>query len=248
MIHVPTIARTQEITTAINWFNTCPGLPSTQPSGRAFPAESLSASLIAFVAKTPVSSAPNVPPAPWTPNASSVSSYPNLPFTVETIQKQTMPASKPISRAGKGFTKPDAGVIATSPATHPEIPPSMLGLPCFTHSANIQPSAAAAAPKCVATKALVASPLALTALPALKPNQPTQSKQAPITLSVRLCGFIGSFGKPTRLPRYKAHTKALTPEVMCTTVPPAKSNVGTLPPRNAFNNPPLPHTICAIGK
>ena len=33
--------------------------------------------------------------------------------------------------AGNGFTKPEAGVIATSPATRPEMPPSTLGLPCL---------------------------------------------------------------------------------------------------------------------
>src|SRR5580765_2309517 len=94
--------------------------------------------------------------------------------------------------AGNGLTKPDAGVIATSPATHPEIPPSTLGLPLRSHSASIHPSVAAAAPKWVATKALVARLDADSALPALKPNQPTHSMQAPTALSTRLCGFIGS--------------------------------------------------------
>src|SRR5262245_18374958 len=105
-----------------------------------------------------------------------------------------MPAARPMKMAGIGLTKPDAGVIATKPATAPEIPPSTLGFPLFIHSASTHPRAAAAAPKCVATKALVASPEAATALPALNPNQPTQSKQAPIKLSTRLCGFIGSCG------------------------------------------------------
>jgi hypothetical protein len=58
-----------------------------------------------------------------------------------------MPAAKPISMAGNGFTKPEAGVIATSPATAPEIPPRTLGLPLTIHSASSHPSAAAAAPK-----------------------------------------------------------------------------------------------------
>src|SRR4051812_8349156 len=96
--------------------------------------------------------------------------------------------------AGKGCTNPEAGVIATSPATAPEIAPSTLGLPTFLHSATTQPSVAAAAPKWVATKALVASPEAASALPALKPNQPTQSRLAPMKLSTRLCGFMSSPG------------------------------------------------------
>src|SRR5580692_2740865 len=153
----------------------------------------------------------------------------------------------PITSAGIGPTKPAAGVIATSPATAPEIAPSALALPFLNHSAKLQLHAAAAAPKCVATNALVANPPEDKALPALNPNQPTHNKQAPIKLSTKLCGGIGCFGYPTRFPRYKAHTNADTPDVMCTTVPPAKSRVGNFPPSDAFNIPPLPHTMCAIG-
>src|SRR6202000_1401106 len=36
------------------------------------------------------------------------------------------------------------------------------------------------------------------------------------------------------------------PEVTCTTVPPAKSRHGNLPP-DAFNKPPCPHTMWAMG-
>src|SRR2546422_6989006 len=90
-----------------------------------------------------------------------------------------------------GPTKPEAGVIATSPATARDAAPSTVGLPRLIHSVNTQPSAAAAAPVLVAVKALAASPLASSALPALKPNQPTQSKDAPITVIGRLCGCIG---------------------------------------------------------
>ena len=91
-------------------------------------------------------------------------------------------------------TKPEAGVMVASPATMPEATPSTLGLPFCHHSQNAQLSAAAEAEKCVAAKALVASLPALTALPALKPNQPTQSKPVPIRLSTTLCGGIGSRG------------------------------------------------------
>ena len=60
------------------------------------------------------------------------------------------------------------------------------------HSANIQDSAAAA----VATKELVmasaAPPLASRFDPALKPNQPTHSSEAPIMVMVSECGAIRS--------------------------------------------------------
>ncbi len=68
------MAKIQEIATPIAWLKTWPGTPSTKPRGSTLPAESLSPSLTALVAKMPVRSAPMVPPAPWTPKASSVSS------------------------------------------------------------------------------------------------------------------------------------------------------------------------------
>src|ERR1044072_3163518 len=127
-------------------------------------------------------------------------------------------------------TNPDAGVIVASPATIPDATPSTLGLPFVSHSAPTQPSAAAAAEKCVAANALLARAPALTALPALKPNQPTQSRPVPMSLSTTLCRIIGSCGKPVRLPSTSAQTSADTPELTCTTVPPAKSSTGYLPP------------------
>src|SRR5208337_466850 len=153
-----------------------------------------------------------------------------------------------MSSAAIGDTNPEAGVIATSPATAPEIAPSTLGFPLRSHSAKIHPSVAVAVAKWVATNALVARPLAARALPALKPNQPTHSRHAPTQLSTTLCGFMASLGYPTRLPRYSAQISAETPEVMWTTVPPAKSKQGMGPPVKAFSSPPLPQTMCAIGK
>src|SRR5262252_4919616 len=99
-----------------------------------------------------------------------------------------------MSNAGMGLTKPAAGVIATSPATAPEIPPRTLGLPLRIHSAASHPIVAAAAAKCVATKALVARLPAASALPALNPNHPTHSRHAPITLRTTLCGGMGCLG------------------------------------------------------
>src|SRR2546426_4161488 len=99
-----------------------------------------------------------------------------------------------MASAAMGLTKPEAGVMATRPATEPEMAPSTLGFPLRSHSATAQPRAAAAAPKCVATKALVARLPAVSALPALNPNHPTQSRQAPMKLSTTLWGGIGSLG------------------------------------------------------
>ena len=49
---------------------------------------------------------------------------------------------------------------------------------------------------------------------------------------------------PTRLPRYSAQTSAETPEVMCTTVPPAKSKQGIVPPEKRVQQPALaPHHV-----
>src|SRR5271168_4259160 len=101
---------------------------------------------------------------------------------------------KPIARAGMGATNPAAGVMATRPATAPEIAPRALGRPFLIHSAMLQLMAAAAVAKCVATKALVAKAFAARALPALKPNQPTHSRQAPIKLRTSECGGMGCFG------------------------------------------------------
>jgi hypothetical protein len=74
---------------------------------------------------------------------------------------------------------------------------------------------------CVASMAMPAEPLAASALPALKPNQPTHNMPPPATVYGRLCGVIAVCGKPRRLPSTTAHTSAATPALTCTTMPPA---------------------------
>ena len=88
--------------------------------------------------------------------------------------------------AETGPTKPDPGVIATSPATAPDAAPRTVGLPRYAHSAIIHERAAAAVEIWVTTKAEVAREPDATALPPLKPNQPNQSRAAPKTVMVRL--------------------------------------------------------------
>ena len=95
------------------------------------------------------------------------------------MKKQNTPAISPIAIADIGDTNPDAGVIATSPATAPEIAPSTDGLPLRIHSAALQPIAAAAAPKCVATNADVASVPAASADPGVEPEPPHPQQARP---------------------------------------------------------------------
>ena len=82
----------------------------------------------------------------------------------------------------------------------------------------------AAVARCVPTNADVANPPDATALPALKPNHPNQSKAAPRRVIVKLCGGIGSLLRPLLLPTIIAAARAATPELICTTRPPAKSS------------------------
>src|ERR1700722_19464329 len=102
---------------------------------------------------------------PCTPNVSRLSSYPSMCLRLVADQKQITPAATPITIEPPGSTKPDAGVMATRPATAPEIAPSTDGLPLVIHSANIQPSAAAAVAIWVTVIAMPARPLAPTADP-----------------------------------------------------------------------------------
>ena len=59
-------------------------------------------------------------------------------------KKQAAPVIAPIAIAPIGPTEPEAGVIATKPATAPEAMPNILGLPCDNHSLNIHANAAVA--------------------------------------------------------------------------------------------------------
>src|ERR1700739_4383052 len=164
-------------------------------------------------------------------------------FRLVADQKHPTPAAMPITSEPPGKTKPDAGVIATRPATAPDTIPSTDGLPLVAHSANIHASAAAAVATCVANIAKPARPSAATAEPALKPNQPTHSIAPPISVSVRLCGAITPLPYPTRLPSTRQHTRPAIPALMCTTVPPAKSRMPA-----ADSQPVGSQTMCAIGE
>ena len=103
---------------------------------------------------------------------------------------------------------------------------------------------AAAVATCVLTNISAPTPSSLPSQePALKPNQPNHSRPAPSMTSGRLCGRIGSFLKPTRLPMTRITPSAAAPALMWTAVPPAKSMTPS-----SKSQPPAPQTQCATGK
>src|SRR6516225_7314029 len=156
-----------------------------------------------------------------------------------------MPAATPIQNEPSGPTKPDAGVMATRPATAPEQMPMTVGLPLSVHSTSIQVKPAVAVAVWVTSMAMPACRPAVTAEPALKPNQPTHRSEAPIMVSTMLWAGPVSL----RLPSIKAVIRPAVPELTCTTVPPAKSStLMKLCGLALLNMPSGPQTQCAIGE
>src|SRR5512139_695311 len=101
-------------------------------------------------------------------------------------RKGTTPANTPIRTAPDAFTNPAAGVMTTRPATIPEQKPSTVGFPRVIHSSRGHVNPATAAERVVVMNAFAAMPSAATALPALKPYQPTHSIPVPTIVSARL--------------------------------------------------------------
>src|SRR4029453_5882241 len=102
---------------------------------------------------------------------------------------------------------------------------------------------------------------ASSADPALNPNQPNHSSDAPIIVIGRFAGAIDSLPKPMRLPITYAPTSPAIPELMCTTVPPAKSSAPHCQIKPALalvasttfaavyaSGPGQNQTMCAIGR
>ena len=88
-----------------------------------------------------------------------------------------------------GPMNPAAGVTATSPTTIAVAAPTAVGLPPLMASRNVQTTSVAAGASIVVVKARAAELPAASALPALKPNQPNQSRPAPSRTNGTLCGM-----------------------------------------------------------
>src|SRR5919106_4128947 len=101
-----------------------------------------------------------------------------------------MAAMAPRMMALIGLMNPAAGVTATSPTTIAVAAPTAVGLPERIMSRKVHITSVAAGASIVVTNARPAIGLAATALPALKPNQPNQSRPAPSSTNGTLWGRI----------------------------------------------------------
>src|SRR5581483_2053034 len=140
-----------------------------------------------------------------------------------------------------GLIKPDAGVTPARPATAPLMTAVVEGLPDLFHESAIHTIADVAEAMWVTSSVFAARPPEASALPALKPNQPIQSRVAPMTASGILWGTMISGPKFFLRPSTSAAASDPKPALVWMTIPPAKSNT----PRSASH--PLPQTQCASG-
>src|SRR3954447_204974 len=82
-----------------------------------------------------------------------------------TARTATTPPARPMTMAARLFTKPHAGVMATSPATAPDAAPSVVACPVRSFSTTTQPNSPAQAASWVPMNACAAQPLAASAGP-----------------------------------------------------------------------------------
>src|SRR5688572_26411035 len=87
-----------------------------------------------------------------------------------------------------GPTNPAAGVTATRPTTMAVAQPTAVGLLERAMSRKVHATSAPAGASIVVVNARAAMPFAPSALPALNPNQPNQSRPAPSSVNGTLCG------------------------------------------------------------
>jgi hypothetical protein len=136
---------------------------------------------------------------------------------------QTAPTTRPVTTAPRVSISPQAGVMATMPATADETTPMVVTLPVRHFSTSGQVTMAPAAPSWVLMNAAAAVPWSLSAEPELKPNQPNQRSPAPITTSGMLLGRSSRRAKSRGARRTSATARPATPELSSTGSPPAKS-------------------------
>ncbi len=151
-----------------------------------------------------------MPPTPCTPNTSSESSAPSSVFRPFTPHRQTRPASRPITSAPIGPTKPAAGVIATSPATAPEAAPSIEGLPLNIHFAAASRTAWRRGGQHGVDEGQAGDAVGGAGGTGIEAEPAHPQQRGADHGHGQECGAIASRPKPMRLPSTKAPTRPAT--------------------------------------
>ena len=119
----------------------------------------------------------------------------------------------PMASAPIGPTKPEAGVIATRPATAAGDNAQCAGFAVSHPLQRTSRSGGGGGGDLGDQHRHAGAPFGASALPALKPNQPTQSMPAPTSVSDRLCGVIGVLRKAAAFAHHQCGNQARDPGV-----------------------------------
>ncbi len=136
--------------------------------------------------------APTMPPMQWTPEDIQAVVVTERSLNCRAEEKQIGLTTRPRMIEPMTPEKPQAGVMATRPATTPDAMPSAEGLPFTIHSTSVHDRPAAQVAMNVLMNGTPANWLTSRFEPTLKPNQPTHRRAAPIMVITSECGGIGS--------------------------------------------------------
>src|SRR5262249_30666229 len=154
---------------------------------------------------------PQKPTYAGKPTATLGSTGANVGFHTAHAADEPLDIYPPPQPAPDADTNPRAPASSNSLATADGHRHRDVRVPPFSSSVRAHTTIAVDAAVLVLRNTSVASGLALSALPALKPNHPVQSNPAPTRQSGRLCGGIGSLPRPRRLPSKMAAAMAEKP-------------------------------------
>ena len=157
--------------------------------------------------------APQVPPTPWTPTTSRLSSYPNL-FLTYNADVAEPPGHEADEQSGHGPHEAGARGDGDQAGHGAARGPQGRGLPFVKPFHKTQERAAAAAARWVTTKALAASFPEAMALPGVEAEPAEPQNRRPVIVMGRLWGAIGSVRNPLLLPTKIAAARAEMPELM----------------------------------
>jgi hypothetical protein len=157
-----------------------------------------------------------------------------------------IPATNPMTIAHGPVIAAVPAVMPTNPARSPFPVIETSGLPVFSHTVIMAPSAPAHAASVVVTAMPPIAASAASSDPGLNPYQPTSRMKQPRIANGTLCpriarGLPSGPYFPRRGPRARAPQNDATPPTMCTMLDPAKSwyPVGKMPA--PWNSHPPPH-------